>query len=208
MPSVDHSLHPDPLVDRLFALLIADDADGASRLIDHALQRGATPPSLMADTFLPLLRDLHALRRSNQMTDRAFTMATSGLTRLVAHSRERATSRFVQLLVEPDHLIARLAGPQVGEREAPIIHREIMSALDAWGSRLNHLTLDLSNVTVVSSMALGMCVDVQRRATALGARCTIRGADESMQRMLARLSPRRRPRLTIFPWRGRATSAA
>ena len=198
----------DPLVDRLFALLIAGDDDGATQLVDHAVRGGATPSTLMRDTFIPLLRDLQALRRANQMTLRAFTMATTGLTRVIARTREAAASRFVSFHTEEDRLVARFAGPHVGEREAPIIHREIMTALEAWGPRLQHLTLDLSDVRVISSMALGMCLDVQRRAIAHGARITIHGADDAMQRVLSRLAPRRRSRVRLLPWRMRPATAA
>ena len=69
----------------------------------------------------------------------------------------------VALLVDVD-LTVRLVGPSVGEREAAIIANQIQQAMAAAGHALRSLVLDFTDVQVISSMGLGMCIDVRHQA--------------------------------------------
>ena len=84
-------------------------------------------------------------------------------------------------------LIVELAGPTVGTREAPIIAQEVTIELDANVDSLRTLLLDFTNVTVLSSVGLEMCIDLRNRAHEAGAATVLCGVnaelDELMQMM-------------------------
>jgi anti-anti-sigma factor len=61
-------------------------------------------------------------------------------------------------------LLVKPAGPSIGQREAPIIQDEVMPYLDEMGKSLDHLVVDLSSVTFMSSMGLGMCISFRNKA--------------------------------------------
>ena len=81
------------------------------------------------------------------------------------HNRDAALSQFVAIERYPRGIYARVACPSIGQREAPIIAGEISEAIS--GTTLPRggvLVLDLSNVVMVTSIGLGMCVDIRRQA--------------------------------------------
>ncbi|MAJ47111.1 MAG: hypothetical protein CBC35_07595 [Planctomycetes bacterium TMED75] len=69
----------------------------------------------------------------------------------------------------------RPAGPNVGQREAPIIDKDVKPLLAAAGDNLKALVLDLSDVTFMSSMGLGTCIALRNEANALGAKTALFG---------------------------------
>lgn len=80
-------------------------------------------------------------------------------------SRDSALSQFVVIERYPKGVLARIVCPSIGQREAPIISAEISEALaDIDLPRGSSLVVDMSAVTMLSSMGLGMCVDLRRRA--------------------------------------------
>jgi anti-anti-sigma factor len=86
-----------------------------------------------------------------------------------------AESSFLKLAYAGGVLVARLAGPSIGQREATIISRELSTALDAVGDRLRTLVLDMRNVQMMASMGLGMCIDARNRAGRSGAATVVYG---------------------------------
>jgi anti-anti-sigma regulatory factor len=70
------------------------------------------------------------------------------------------------------HLILKVLAPTVGQRETPIIAAEAAEAMESLGesSRGRCFVLDLSEVRTLTSMGLGLCVDLKNRAD----RCTMR----------------------------------
>lgn len=95
--------------------------------------------------------------------------------------------QFVSFAIADRELTARLAGPSIGARETPIIHTEINDVLHALGPRLKRLVLDLTEVRSMSSMALGMCLDVRKTAREFGVKTAAVGMSHDMARVLRRL---------------------
>lgn len=60
-------------------------------------------------------------------------------------------------------LYARVVCPSIGQREAPIITDEIIEALEKSKDLKGNFVLDLSAVNQITSMGLGMCIDVRNR---------------------------------------------
>ena len=102
-------------------------------------------------------------------------------------SAPRQRSQFVSFALREGVLTARLAGPHVDEREAPIISTEIRDVLRALGPRTCRLVLDLSDVQVMSSMALGMLLDLRAHAQSCGVKIMATGMTGEMARVLRRL---------------------
>ena len=73
-------------------------------------------------------------------------------------------AQFVSISRTPGAVVARLVTPAIGQREAPIIEFEIREALDERDSGCRWLVVDMSAVSVLSSMGLGMCVELRRQA--------------------------------------------
>lgn len=84
-------------------------------------------------------------------------------------------AQFVDLTFQRGVLTARLVGPSVGQREAPIIASEIRRAIERFGRAVRVLVLDLTDVTLICSMGLGMCIDVRNRAVKAKARSVLFG---------------------------------
>lgn len=83
------------------------------------------------------------------------------------HSRDPSLSQFVAIERYPRGVYARIACPSIGQREAPIISGEISEAISGTPMpRGGALVLDLSNVVMVTSIGLGMCIDIRRQAEA------------------------------------------
>ena len=77
-------------------------------------------------------------------------------------------SQFVVTDYKKGVLTARLTGPHIGEREAQIIARELNAAIAAADAQFKALVLDMKAVRALSSLGLGMCIDVRNSAAARG----------------------------------------
>ena len=64
-------------------------------------------------------------------------------------------------------LLVKPSGPSIGQREAPIIQEAVKPYVDEMGRSLDHLVMDLSGVTFMSSMGLGMCISLRNAAVAV-----------------------------------------
>lgn len=83
------------------------------------------------------------------------------------NNRDTALSQYVAIERYPKGLLARITCPSIGQREAPIISAEVIEALaNANLPKGGSFVLDVSGVTMLTSMGLGMCVDLRNRANA------------------------------------------
>lgn len=78
-------------------------------------------------------------------------------------------SQFVITDCQDGVLTARLIGPHIGEREAQIIAGELNAAIKS-ATNLRALVLDMKAVRAMSSLGLGMCIDVRHTANSFGAK--------------------------------------
>ena len=78
--------------------------------------------------------------------------------------RPATRAQYVSISRTPTSVIARVVTPAIGQREAPIVETEILDALADGPSGCKWLVMGLSAVSVLSSMGLGMCVELRRHA--------------------------------------------
>jgi anti-anti-sigma factor len=81
-------------------------------------------------------------------------------------------------------LMVRPAGPQIGQRESPILNEEVAPFLRQAGKSLKVMVLDLSDVTFMSSMGLGVCIAFRNLASAAGAKSVLFGARKELLALL------------------------
>ena len=83
-------------------------------------------------------------------------------------------------------LTVRIAGPTVGNREAPIVVEEVSASLDALGKGhwLKHVVLDLSDVNFMSSVGLGLCINLRNRANAYSASAILYGVNNELRKAM------------------------
>jgi len=86
--------------------------------------------------------------------------------------------------VTSNAVVVRLVAPSIGQHEAPIISGEIAGALAQAPPRCKHLVLDLSAVSVVSSMGLAMCIDVRKSAKEQGMKTVLFGLNAHLRGLL------------------------
>jgi anti-anti-sigma regulatory factor len=83
--------------------------------------------------------------------------------KLTTSNRETNLSQFVAIERYPKGLLCRVVCPTIGQREAPIITGEIIDAIDHSKNVRGNFVLDLTGVNQITSMGLGMCIDVRNR---------------------------------------------
>lgn len=95
-------------------------------------------------------------------------------------------STFVHCFTQRGHLFAQVLSPSVGQREVPIIAAEVGEAIAALGddAKGQHFVLDLGRVTALSSMGLGMCVDLRNRAGHAKMKAALVGANGTLLELL------------------------
>jgi len=84
-------------------------------------------------------------------------------------------SLFVDISFTKGVMNACIVGPRIGEREAPVISNTINTQLKQYGNKVSSLVLDFSEVQFVSSLGLGMCIDVRNTAEQFKAPTSIVG---------------------------------
>jgi anti-anti-sigma factor len=77
-------------------------------------------------------------------------------------------------------LYVKLVGPQVGQRESPIISQEVEPYLRSAGKGMQHFIIDLQSVTFMSSMGLGVCIALRHKAAAAGAKPILFGTSKEL----------------------------
>ena len=89
-------------------------------------------------------------------------------------------SLFVEVTFQNGTMNACLVGPRIGEREATVVANAINAKLKECGSKVNTLVLDFSEVQFVSSLGLGMCIDVRNTAEQCKANTAIVGLTQHL----------------------------
>ena len=85
-----------------------------------------------------------------------------------------STATFVTVSMKNKHMIARLDAVSIGPREAALIATEVSRMLTSTTKR-KCLVIDLSRTNSLSSMGLGLCVDLRNRAVDAGLRPVLAG---------------------------------
>ena len=88
------------------------------------------------------------------------------------HGTSAAT--FVTISAKNKHMIARLDAVSIGPREAALIATEVSRMLTS-ATKGKCLVIDLSRTNSLSSMGLGLCVDLRNRAVDAGLRPVLAG---------------------------------
>jgi anti-anti-sigma factor len=78
----------------------------------------------------------------------------------------------------------RFIGPGLGQREVAIITDLVRAAIEKAGSSLRFLVLDLSQITFMNSMALGMCIDFRNRVNRIGGKTALLGMNEQLSELV------------------------
>lgn len=79
-------------------------------------------------------------------------------------SADGPRSLFVDVSYSNGILNACIVGPRIGEREAAIVANAVNAKIKEFGSKITSLVLDFTDVQFVSSLGLGMCIDVRNTA--------------------------------------------
>jgi anti-anti-sigma factor len=90
----------------------------------------------------------------------------------------------VDLQVRNGHLVASITVGVVAQRDAQLAHDEISRALAAFEGKGRCFVLDLSRVSLLSSLGLGMCVDTRHRAIERGMKPLLCGLQPSLLDLL------------------------
>jgi len=97
----------------------------------------------------------------------------------------RKTTTLVDIEVRSKLLYVKFMGPQIGQRESPIINQEVEPYLKAAGKDLKHFIVDLKGVNFMSSMGVGVCIALRNKAVAAGAKPILFGASADLAKLLA-----------------------
>jgi anti-anti-sigma factor len=79
----------------------------------------------------------------------------------------------------------KLIGPQVGQRESPIIGQEVEPYFKAAGKSLKHFIIDLSSITFMSSMGLGAIISMRNKAHSAGGKAILYGTSPDLLKLFA-----------------------
>ncbi|MDP7006482.1 MAG: STAS domain-containing protein [Phycisphaerales bacterium] len=88
---------------------------------------------------------------------------------------DKRRSLFVDVTYSNGVMGASIVGPRIGEREATIVANAVNAKLKDYGSKVKSLVLDFSEIQFISSLGLGMCIDVRNTAEKVNATTTIIG---------------------------------
>ena len=89
-------------------------------------------------------------------------------------THDTSTATLVTVSMKNMHMIARLDAVSIGPREAALIATEVSRMLTS-STKGKCLVIDLSRTNSLSSMGLGLCVDLRNRAVDAGLRPVLAG---------------------------------
>jgi len=78
----------------------------------------------------------------------------------------------------------RPVGPNVGQREAPVIHDEVSPYFKELSKSIRAMVLDLTDVHFMSSMGLGTCIALRNAAAGVGAKPIIYGMSKELHALM------------------------
>ena len=96
----------------------------------------------------------------------------------------RINSIFAQTHVEGRCLAVRLRGPSIGQREAEIITSIVEPEIEAADDLCQYLVLDMEDVEFLSSMGIGLLIDLQSRAKARKMKTVLSNVGEKLDALL------------------------
>lgn len=89
-------------------------------------------------------------------------------------------SVFANIASSDGVLTVHLIGPSIGQREVQIITDMVVPAIEQMGKALRFLVLDLSQITFVNSMGLGMFIDFRNRTHKSGGKAVLLGMNQQL----------------------------
>ena len=95
-----------------------------------------------------------------------------------------APQDFVEFTHPGGNLLAKVVVPSVGQNEAPVIREQIVARLGE-ATKGKALILDLSQVSLVSSLGLGTLVDLRAAAEKAGLRPVAHGLNKHLVELFA-----------------------
>jgi len=101
-----------------------------------------------------------------------------------ANSEEnQRKSLFVDISYANGVMNACVVGPRIGEREATVVANAVNAQLKQYGTKVKALVLDFSEVQFISSLGLGMCIDVRNTAEQNNANTSIIGLTSHLKEL-------------------------
>ena len=95
----------------------------------------------------------------------------------------RKKTPLVEVAWDGPIVVIKPAGPNIGQRETPIIQEDVGPYLKLKTIKL--LVLDLSSVSFMSSMGLSMCIAARNAAVAVGAQPVLYGLNKDLKSLMA-----------------------
>ena len=99
------------------------------------------------------------------------------------NSKTHRRSLFVDVSYANGTMTACIAGPRIGEREASVVAIAINNKLKQFGSKVDTLVLDFNDIQFISSLGLGMCIDVRNTAQKCNANTSIIGLTSHLKEL-------------------------
>lgn len=95
----------------------------------------------------------------------------------------RKKTALAEIAWDGPYLSIKFAGPNIGQRETPIIQEDIGPYLKL--KTIKFLILDLSSVSFMSSMGLSMFIGARNAAAAVGAQPVLFGLNKDLKSLMA-----------------------
>jgi anti-anti-sigma factor len=95
----------------------------------------------------------------------------------------RKKTPLVEVAWDGPVVVIKPAGPNIGQRETPIIQEDVGPYLKL--KTIKFLVLDLSAVSFMSSMGLSMCIAARNAAAAVGAQPVLYGLNKDLKSLMA-----------------------
>jgi anti-anti-sigma regulatory factor len=108
-------------------------------------------------------------------------------TTLKSRDVKPSRSAFFSIINKNGMLTLRPTGPSLTEREAIIISTEVKPIMERFGGGMRGLVLDLSEIKVMSSFGLGMCIELRNTAKTFNASTIILGLCEELTELFCML---------------------
>ncbi len=95
----------------------------------------------------------------------------------------RKKTPLVEVAWDGPIVVIKPAGPNVGQRETPIIQEDIGPYLKL--KTIKFMVLDLSGVAFMSSMGLSMCIAARNAAASSGAQPVLYGLNKDLRALMS-----------------------
>ena len=111
---------------------------------------------------------------------RSFSEGSAHMSSLPATKK----TTLVEIQTKPGLLYVKFLGPQIGQRESPLISQEVDPYLRDAGKTLKYFIIDLQSVTFMSSMGLGICIALRHKAHAAGGKPILYGTPKELMQVI------------------------